>query len=178
MVITQAILFVNEPCLLRRQRLDPGVEIQDVVFELNLQALLGGPGNVGLEDQALGLLVNVDRRRVRFPRRFERSALSPGAWQIRAVRDPTLTRIDRIGQDSFRRYLTQSQRIPRLEPAPVMPAVPAAVTVIRRGLASSAFGRLTVRIPSENEAPTWALSTRSGSVIVRAHRPIGRSCRR
>ena len=37
-----------------------------------------------------------------------------------------------------------------------MPAVPAAVTVIWRGLASSAFGRLTVRIPSENEAADLA----------------------
>ena len=71
MIIAQAILFVDEPSFLRRQRLDPGIEIEDVIFKLDLQTLLGGPGNVSLEDQALGPLVNVDRWRVGFPRRIE-----------------------------------------------------------------------------------------------------------
>ena len=76
MIIAQAILFVNEPCLLRRRRLDPGIEIQDVVFELDVQTLLGGPGNISLEDQAVRPLMNVDRRRIGLPRRFLPCGLS------------------------------------------------------------------------------------------------------
>ena len=38
-----------------------------------MQTLLGGPGNISLEDQALGIFVNVDRRRICLPRRFRRS---------------------------------------------------------------------------------------------------------
>ena len=45
------------------------------------------------------------------------------------------------------------------------------MTAMCRGLALSALGSCTVRIPLENEAATCALSTRSGSVIVRAQRP-------
>ena len=51
-------------------------------------------------------------------------------------------------------------------------------TAMCRGLAFSALGKLTVRIPFVKVADTWVLSTRSGKVIVRDHRPTGRSCRR
>ena len=54
----------------------------------------------------------------------------------------------------------------------------AAETTIWRGRADSALGSVTVRIPWANVAETCALSTRSGSKIVRVHRPKARSCRR
>ena len=88
MVIAQAILFVNEPSLLRHRRLDPGIEIKDVIFELDVQTLLGGPGNISLEDQAIGAFVNVDRRRVRLSRRIDALLRSPEDEQLRAAVTP------------------------------------------------------------------------------------------
>ena len=54
----------------------------------------------------------------------------------------------------------------------------AAETTIWRGRADSALGSVTVRIPWANVAETDVPSTRSGSKIVRVHRPKTRSCRR
>ena len=68
-VISQAIFLVNESRVFRHARLDPRIQIQNIVFELDVQTLLGRAGNVRLEDQAIGALVNVDRRCIRLPSR-------------------------------------------------------------------------------------------------------------
>ena len=172
--------------LLRQTWLDSSIQIKDVVFELDVQSLLGGAGNVGFEDQAIGAFVNVDRRRVSLSRRL--SILLDGAWLGRAATasldaDANLTLINircfnahRCISPAFINFVSCSDY--RATPDRLQAAGPEAVTEIRRGLAVSAFGKFTVRIPSANDAPTWVLSTRSGSVIVRTQRPIGRSCRR
>ena len=66
---------------------------------------------------------------------------------------------------------------PAARPGRQTEEAPGAVTGICRGFASSAFGMLTVRIPSENEAPTRAVHA-VGQRDRAAHRPIGRSWRR
>ena len=62
MVITRAKFLVNEPRLLRQSWLNSSIQIEDIVLELDVQSLLGGAGNVGLKDQAIGAFVDVDGR--------------------------------------------------------------------------------------------------------------------
>ena len=88
MIIAQAILFVNEPRPLRRERLDPGIEIQDVIFQLDMQTPLGRPGKIGLEDQTLRFFMDVDRRRECLSMRFRAPALRPSRERLSAIATP------------------------------------------------------------------------------------------
>src|SRR5262249_38699254 len=162
--------------------------------------LLRGTGNVRLEDQAIGPLVNVDRRRVSFPRHLEALLLILGRPRFAGPRSngyanhgkikvhffvtsATIIRLlmlNGLRFESCRNGWTkrsQTHRNIRTARADISvyqhaaihesrqeiyhAAGPVPATTIRRGRASSAFGMLTVRIPSAKDAATWALSTRS-----------------
>ena len=158
MIITQAILFVDEPRFLRRRRLDPGIEIEDVIFELDVQTLLGGPRNVSLEDQALGSLVNVDRWRVAFPRRLDALLLRLGLDGL-AGRGPTLTRM--TGRSKLISSIPPAiHRFAQFEPSKRAGHAggPGAVTVIRRGSGIFGFGYAHGQNPVGKRGPNLGCS--------------------
>ena len=63
LIIPEAILLVQETSAFGSARIDPGIEAQDVVFQVDPQVLLDGPREIGLEDKPFRSFMDVDRGR-------------------------------------------------------------------------------------------------------------------